>query len=712
MEAVIYDMAKSFSPEPQKCPKPKAVCDILGLSCEEYIFDAVYAARIKKAYVYLDENSEGCKEKASAYAGKLDIEWNFGNSCNLCNLNIGQDGVLLFCQMKFYDVNLQSAIHCHKSNSADLTVLTLPVQNGKQLWNFNEKAHLYNPCGIYILSKKCFDFLKSTGTLSISENFANCAQAHKMKVCFCDNAAYANSINDVSDYLRCHMDILDDSARFSDRFHRMLYGTLPEKSDESVEISQPSYIGKNVKFGKNVKISHSVIGNNVFIGDGAVIEYSVIQSGAHIGANSRCDGALICHGAKLLGGSTVCKGAAIGEGAKIGKGSKVEENVRVFAKRQLEDYNTALFDVKNRNIALEFDDDSAICGETGTEIDAAVAAKIGKSLAGCGKVIVTGHSGTLCARTLENALSAGALGCGADIWALGECLISELFYAMKMLGADYGIFVQSDSYTKIYAYSKGRDKLSLSEQESCEAAIRYDLAPKVDGAHFGALHDFSSAKELYVKNISSKPVCFPIALATSSHRGAEIIKLLKIDSIASKITFRISNSGTKASAFSVQTGFVSYEKLVLLCVLNMLDNGKIPKLAPNYPKCLERVFKEYSASVYTDPNKCESFFCDGFDLVLTVCDILAKGALTLEQAVAKLPPFAAVQRVVGLTAPLGSVLSRLESFTANHPNISAVPTKSGKTIIMRAESDKYETANELCDICQSIALGCENRRDY
>ncbi len=704
MEAVIYDMMQSLSPEPQKYPKPKALCDIFGSSCEEYIFDTLCAAKIKKAYVFLDENSQSCKESASAYADRLDIKWNFGR-CDISSLDIGQDGVLLFCQMKFYDANLQSAVDCHKSHKADITVLTLPIQSGKQLWKFNAKAHLYTPSGIYILSKKCFDFLKSTGTLLIDEDFINSAHQHKMNICFCDNAAYANSLADTADYLRCHMDILSESARFSDRLHPIFADAHCQNNGESVCIGQPSHIGNGVKFGKNVTVSHSVIGENVFIGDGAVVEYSVIQSGAHIAAGSRCDGALICKGATLLAGSTVCKGAAIGEGAKVGKGARVEENVRVFAKKHLEDYKVALFDIRNRDIALEFDDDSAICGETGTEIDAVAAVKIGRSLAGHKKVIVTGHSGTLSAVALEAALSSGALGGGSDVWALGECLISELFYAMKILNADYGFFVQSDSYTKIYAYSKSRTELSLTKQAEAESAIKYDLAPKMNSEHFGALHDFSSVKELYVAKLAAKHLQFPIALTTSSHRGSQIIKSLKIDSIASKITFRISRSGTKASAFSTQTGFVSYEKLVMLCVVNMLNKGEIPKLAQNYPKSLETVFKSYSAPLYISPEQCEDFFCNGFELALNVCDILANGSLTLEQAVAALPPFAAVQRVVGLEKPLSFTLSRLESFCANHPNITIKPTKSGKAVIMRAESGECETASELCDICQSIILG-------
>ncbi len=705
MEAVIHDISKAISPEPETYTKPKALCEIFGSSCLKYIFDIISSAKIKKAYVYLDENSEECETRFGKSAGGIDLEWNFKCADIRPRFDIGKDGLLLFCGIKFYDANLQSAIDYHKTHGADLTVLTLPPENGKQLWNFKDTAHLYVPSGIYIMSQKCCDFLKTEGTFSISEELVKNVSLHGMKVSFYDNSVYANPLSDISDYLRCHMDILDEKARFSAAFHRILSDSSISKSDNDAYIEQPSSVGSNVTFGKGASVSRCVIGDNVFIGEGASVNSSVILSGAHIAANTRCEGAVICRGASLLCGSTICKGAAVGAGAIIGKGARVEENVRVYPKKHLGDYKTASFDVRNHEISLEFDDDASIGGETGTEISPMSAVKIGRSLAKHGNIIVTGHSGTSCARALEAALSSGALSCGADVWATGECLVSELFYAMKTLGADYGFFVQSDSYTKISVYSKNCTELSATEQSTAESAIRYDNAPKMNAAHFGTLHDFSAAKELYIKKLCAKQPEFPITLSTSNNRCSQIVNSLGIDSLGSKITFRISCDGTKASAFSAQTGFVSYEKLTMICVSQMLDDGDVPKLPSDFPKSVQLIFSDHNTPLCIHPHECESFFKDGFELVLTVCDFLSKNAITLEQAVAALPSFAVAQRVVGLSAPLSSALTQLESFCSKHPDITIKPTKSGKTLIMRAESTEYETANELCDICQRIAQG-------
>lgn len=367
--------------------------------------------------------------------------------------------------------------------------------------------------------------------------------------------------------------------------------------------------------------------------------------------------------------------------------------------------NTAFEEKAARNF-LEFDDDSCICGKTGTDITPQISARIGQALAMGGNVVV-GRNDTNAAIAITNALVSGALGAGADVWYMGSSFGAQLDYAMRLCNAKTGIFINADAYTKIYAYSQFSQKLSEAEQNRAEFAMNNDNAIKISAENFGRLNDISDIKLLYENAKCDKIADFPIAINSSNKQIKQICSRLGINADDAKITFQISNDGRKASAISLESGFVSFEQLAMICIENMLKNGKAPYVPKGFAKSAALIFEKYNKEIQYCDDMCEDFFTDGFELAFEVCKALDMQKKSLLQAKSALPKFAVAQRIVGISMPVESAVEKLRGFCESHKDISVIPAKSGKTLLLRAECAEYETAGELCDICQRI-LQSEN----
>lgn len=723
MKAVIFAMGTHESLEPINSSGIKAMTPIFGKSGIECVFDMLKIAQVEKTYVIFDDANGIVREYCSNAKSDICAEWvHIDNAASVWEkLACEREDAIAVCDIDFYDFDIKSAMEYHKQNDCDITAI---VQRGAGAFSVvtNQQNDIVDIgrtngfadisttmlCGIYVLSAKTAQHLADNPlSLAKPSSFGDLLK-HGLKISAYHETGYMCRICDSASYLQCHVDILSGRTRLFEMGHKTLSGVFSINANlDEAEVTPPCYIGKNVRIGKGAVLTNCVICDNAVISSYAKITQSVVQNGAFVGEKAVCCQAIVCEGAAMLNSSKAYAGSVIGRGAVIGKGACVEQNVKIAANNRLDDYKTAMFDMKTEKNEILFDDDSCICGETGSEITPAVALKIGQGAALCGKKIAVGHNGTKSAQALSMALGAGALSAGADIWNVGECIGSELDFAIKLADCDFGFYVESESYTKISAFSKPACGLDAECEQKIEAAVKCGAHARTGYNNFGKVVDFASVKSLYQSRLSEKmPKGAYICFNASGRRVKELCAMLSCNPMEAKITFQISGDGRKASAFCTQTGFVSYEKLAMLCMCRMLakgENVRVPHDFPHHAKALfEKYGMDFSKNNLADNSECEEFFTNGFLLAINAVQYLQDNDMTLEKALTLLPEFAISRRVVGIKMPTQSVFARVGAFCAEHEDITVKPTKSGKTLLMYAECEDYETASELCDICQRI----------
>ncbi len=714
MKAVIFAMGTESGLSLVNGNELKAMTKIFGRTNIECVFDMLKFCGVGKAFAVFDDANGIVKEHCANISCQIDVEWVHADNTadmwgKLCDEN--QD-IITVCDINFFDFDLKSAVEKHKQNGHDITAV-IAQDTTAYSPSLNPKGNISDIpktafSGIYIISHKVLEYFKNNSVNSVGMHDICNSPDGCFKVCAHIQTGYICKISDSASYLQCHTDILSGKTHLFEMGHKTLSGVFACDADlKDAEITPPCYIGKNVRIGKGTILTNCVICDNAVISPQAKITQSVVQNGAFVGEKAVCCQAILCEGAVMLNASKAYAGAVVGKGAVIGKGAVVEQNIKIAANKRLDDFKTAVFDIKTEKSEILFDDDGCICGETGSEISPDIAMKIGRGAALCGAKIAVGHNGTKSAQALTMAFASGALSSGADIWIVGECIGSELDLAIKLAECDCGFYIESDSYTKISAFSKPATAIDDVCEKKIESAVRNGTYSRERDDDFGKIVDFSAVKNIYASRlVETIPKAVDISFNSSGRRAKELCAALSRNTMQAQITFQISGDGRKASAFSAQTGFVSYEKLAMLCMCEKLAKGQNLRVPHDFPRHAKALFEEYgmefSKDNLADNSECEEFFENGFLLAINTMRYLQNKDITLEKALGALPCFAISRRVVGIKLPDERVFAKVGAFCAEHEDITVKPTKSGKTLLMYAECDDYETASELCDICQRI----------
>ena len=692
----------------------KAMTKIFGKTNIECVLDMLKFCGVDKAFAVFDDANGIVKEHCASISCQIDVEWvHTDNTADMWGkLCDGNRDIIAVCDINFFDFDLKSVVEKHKQNKHDITAV-ITQDTTAYSPSLNPKGNVSDIpktafSGIYIISHKVLEYFKNN-PINPADMPNICGDlGNQFKISVYLQTGYMCKISDSASYLQCHTDILSGKTHLFEMGHKTLSGVFVCDADlKDVEITPPCYIGKNVRIGKGAILTNCVICDNAVISPQAKVTQSVVQNGAFVGEKAVCCQAILCEGAVMLNASKAYAGAVVGKGAIIGRGAVVEQNVKIAANKRLDDFKTAVFDIKTEKSEILFDDDGCICGETGSEISPDIVMKIGRGAALCGTKIALGHNGTKSAQALAMAFASGAVSSGADIWNVGECIGSELDLAIKLAECDCGFFIESDSYTKISAYSKSATALDDERENKIELAVRSGTYSRESGGNFGKIVDFSAVKNIYASRLVEKiPKAADISFNSSGKYAKELCALLSCNAMQAQINFQISGDGRKASAFSAQTGFVSYEKLAMLCMCQKLEKGQNLRVPHDFPRHAKVLFEEYGidfcADNFADNSECEEFFENGFLLAINTMRYLQNKDITLEKALGALPCFAISRRVVGIKLPDERVFAKVGAFCAEHEDITVKPTKSGKTLLMYAECDDYETASELCDICQRI----------
>ncbi len=740
MISCIFSKSNGRNLEPLTCSMPVPLLPICGKPVAEFTVDMLRRSGLFKIVISVQHKKEAVEEYFSSHQHS-----NFEITCNTENIPESET-VILISADTFYSFNLENAVRFHKNHKADITVITKSINNcknkrsvfigaDKKILSFHDNPD-YTDCvssadsGIYVMSAKLFRIFENAE--EINDKLLNNMISENFDVYAYETIGHFRCIKNAYDYIRCQSDILCHTVNSDANGHRTLDGSIicGHYDIKKANAVHPLCIGDNVKADVGTVIDGlSYIGNNVTIGRNSYIHNCVIMDGAFIGDRVSCTGAVICRNSVILNSAEINEGCIIGEDAVIGENTSVKRNTGIWNGQNTGNNKNICYPVRYGHSSDITIDENGINGETNAVITPHTALSAGMSFGGRKRKIVVGYSGDASAYTMAQAVLCGLTATGTDVYNMGECLICENDFAVRTLDADGGMYILSDSITRIIPCLKNALPLNLKYENIIENSINHHDFCHVSCDEFGRAENAEIYKSIYLnklKNTIPDELEFQVSVNTSNPRIAEISRKIfnsismKKDSLTS-VVFHISSDSRKISAYSEISGFVFHEKLIMLCCQDLLSKGNNIKIPYGITCKIEEIALEYGRDVFryseTDEHISQQsdilppdFINDGFILMANVLRILSERNMSLSDAVSQLPSYAGSSKFISIDRSPSDIIKKLcgsshlpadgTVINSKKGRVSIKPSRSGKSMMIYAESSKYEFAKELCDFVE------------
>ncbi len=755
MQAIIMAGGEGTRLRPMTCSIPKPLAPLCGRPVLEYILELLKSHGFSKATLTLMYKGDKIVSHFDddSFDG-MSLDYSFEDSplgtAGSVRLASRDDCVLVISGDAMCDFDITRAIEYHKKNNADATIIVRRVHDPRefglvlydsqgQITGFVEKPS-FESCttdmantGVYILSKTALELIPENEKSDFAQDIFPMMMRKKMRLFAFEETGYWCDIGDFRSYIKCQRDMLEGKVSCRLSGHRELDGTIyaGTASFRGVKIIPPCYIGKNVSIAEGSIIeAGSVICDDVSIGRNAKIHGAIILNGGFVGDRGSCVGCVLCENARVLKSSSVFEGAVVGENAVVGESSVVEPGVRIWNGKQLDKGSSASYDIKYGNARTLFIDDDGITGETNGDITPSLATVIGASVASCceNRTVAVGYKSDCASHALALGLISGVMSAGGTVLDFGECTEPQLVYCMKPADAGIACFIDSGNMTRIRILSENGLPLTRAQERKIEAGINRGEFRKVSHSEFGSYRKAGDIIQLYAagirKLLSQDLKGIRAEFKTTSMNTAELIDRTitpLIDIYGERMVIHISGDGKKASLYTDATGYIFYEKMVLLGCKIMFEKGLDVSLPFSFPAVADELAKIYGRRVLRyynctcDKSDSEArnqapaslFVHDGVMLSAMLLGYIREKGTNIKSVAENIPEFFSTTRFVTMEAPPSGILKKLcseraglgEGVVLNEEKgrVLIRPSKTGKGVMMFVESMKSETASELCD---------------
>lgn len=767
MKAIIMAGGEGLRLRPLTCSIPKPMAEICGKTTIEYILDLLKKHKFTNATLAVRYKGDRLLDFLGSEYKSLALEYSFEESplgtagsvlkANPNENDINED-ILVISGDAVCDFDLTEAIKFHKEHNSIATIITREVsdpreyglvfaENGGRITSFLEKPS-YESCvtnlantGVYILSSDVLKLIPENTESDFAKDIFPIILKNGMPIFSYEENGYWCDIGDFNSYIKCQKDLLGGAVDCEINGHRTLDNIITNSPSEfkGSRLTAPIYIGKNVNIARGVIIDKgSVISDNVTICRGAKIHGSVILNGAYIGERCTCNESVICGNVKLLAGASVYEGAVIGENSTIGENAVVESSVKIWMNKQIASNAVVSYDVKYGNVRKLALDEDGLSGETNSEITPSIAAILGASASLIGKRIGIGFSLGQASEAMSFAVMSGALSAGVNCYNLGECTEPQLDFLLNELNLNGGVYISAGVTTKLKIFGEGGLPLYRVEERKLESGLNRHEYTKSGFSEFGKAEWVLDLKSIYIHRLTliAKTAIKGIRVEVASS-NLEIKKIAeKIlepinDLDGNKLTFHISSDGRRISAYSLETGHIFHEKLMLICCLDYFQRGlpvSIPyselAIADILAKDLKAVLLRYYNCPFDDSDKearklakTVTFPRDGLEILCRIVEIISSKEVSLKDLESSLPAFTTANRFLSIEKSPADVLKSLCKVNAGlgegivtddkGSRVLIRPVKTGRGVMMFVESFKNETAAELCDIYEKkLNQGC------
>ncbi len=294
----------------------------------------------------------------------------------------------------------------------------------------------------------------------------------------CVTDGYWCDIGDLAQYLQAHRDILDGrvDVRLGAKRQGEAYIEQGAFVDASARLTGPCYIGGGAYVGERAEVGpYGVVCGGARMERDAGIKRGVLWENASLGPGAGVRGAVICDGAALKAGASAYEEAVVGKDSVIGEGGVVKPKVCIWPNKRIEARAVVSEDCVWGGCSKErLFEAGAVCGSIGLELSPPMAAKLGSAfaLAAGGGSIGVGSDGKSASVAVKQALIAGLLAYGADVYDLERVSLPMLRFGVEALALSGGAMVSESGELAVRFLEAGGVPLSAKAQRDIQTAFR------------------------------------------------------------------------------------------------------------------------------------------------------------------------------------------------------------------------------------------------
>ncbi|MBQ3939613.1 MAG: hypothetical protein II723_00735 [Oscillospiraceae bacterium] len=316
-------------------------------------------------------------------------------------------------------------------------------------------------------------------------------------------------------------------------------------------------------------------------------------------------------------------------------------------------------------------------------------------------------------------VAGAAAAAGAGVILVPDCVPVELGTASA--AGECGAVLYADE-TGLRLYAGGLLPLTKRQSAALEQAAASEEIPAQRRTEYGTVSDGRSLRLLYPKTVIGHLPAHPSVRAefqTASERLRLMMTRLCRGGTGDTLTVQLSADGRRASVYTLRSGWIFYEKLLLMLCAAYLRRGEDVALPYWLPRAAERMAADCGRKILryaslSDGSDADAralavrqgFTLDGAVLAAEFLRILAEEEPDLNRWAASLPPCFTVRRIlrteqaVDAAAGCGTFLhteQTPEGLRAADSRGEALlhPSRSGKSVSMLVEAASMEAAAEL-----------------
>lgn len=344
---------------------PKPLVQVCGKAMLDYAIDHLRYAGIKKIIIVLRHMGEKIREHMEKYwftdperLGDLEIQIPRVDSKDTADALRSVDHLIkteyILVSMGDIVTNLPLKrfleYHLSKKGFATISMKSIdePTQYGVVILDSDKKIHTFleKPdsqelyvssmiqrsdlfqhtnlinTGIYAFNKEILQILRKEHQLmDFGKHVFRFLLENKYSIYGFVENYYWMDVGQAKPYLWANWDLLRKygwpvTPRGTEHDGGIWYEQFPTQG-ENIKIDKPSFLGNNVRLGKQVHVqSLSVLNDDVEIGDGSIIDRSIIWSGTRIGARCHVYESIICQNARI-GDNVQLIECVVGPGCEI-----------------------------------------------------------------------------------------------------------------------------------------------------------------------------------------------------------------------------------------------------------------------------------------------------------------------------------------------------------------------------------------------------------
>ncbi len=767
MKAVVMAGGEGSRLRPLTCNLPKPMARILGRPILGYIFDALESSGVTQANVTLGYLPHIIEEAFAEKYGKMKL--NFIREDEPLGTAGGVKAAAEGFDEPFFvvsgdalcDFDFAKIMDYHKASGAKITIVATKkndprefgvVKVGKEnrVYGFIEKpswsqavSNLANT-GVYVINPECLSLIPKGKKYDFARDLFPLMLERDMPIYCYNTDDYWCDVGNIATYMECQRDIFDGKMKsLCNKIADGIY--CPEKLPTGdYSIVPPVYLGSNAEICDGAVIGpYAVVDDNCYVGENTKIRYSTVLENACVSRGSAVTGALICSGAALKKGASMFENSVAGSGSIIGENATVRPNVLVWPGKIIGKETSVSDNVKYGNVRKGLMNENGFCEDGGARLTPEACVRIGAAVGStrngskCGIAI----DGSKTAQVLRHAVVSGILGVGGSVWDFGSCFEAQLNFLVNICGLGSGLYIKGGDKKEIRICGEGGLSIPRFFERSIEAFINKGELRETDEKSIKELNEMSSVGLIYRQELL-KNAPYGLSGVAANVRCDNTVAQNTLESVLKKLgcgenenfIIEISSSGTSAKVV-YGDGEAEYEKLLAICCLHEMKNGRDISVPYDAPGFLDALASDYGKRVYrylsTPADDSDSvarrlaakqiFVRDGLFLAVKLLSVMKERECSFEELLAELPESYIIRKTVPIgfsPADLAGLVGEENISLSNgfegiklvrtNGRLLIVPERDGGKVRICAEAESMEAATELCgdieDLLNNINL--------